>query len=147
MGVAPELLIKKDKRKMTLSFFLTVLALSTPFSIKGATDEFHPPKSPFFAKLNPYLLFEDRMNLTEANTGSESIFALKILWMEFTITAKAFGEVSPLPWWIGPSMINWNKNITSKNDLHFFLVWMAFFNLFLAFFNGVATIGGRIFHM
>ena len=65
-SVASELLIKKDKRKMTLSFFLTVLALSTPFSIKGATDEFHPPKSPFFAKLNPYLLFEDRMNLTEA---------------------------------------------------------------------------------
>ena len=66
-SVAPALLTKKHIRKMTISFFLTVLALSTPFPISyGATDEFHPPKSPFFAKLNPYLLFEDRMNLTEA---------------------------------------------------------------------------------
>ena len=151
---------------MTLSFFLTVLALSTPFSIKGATDEFHPPKSPFFAKLNPYLLFEDRMNLTEAQYRFGKYFRFedpvdgiynygKGFWRGnwsllafFLFYYKSFVfQASPLPWWIGPSTINWShKNITSKNDLRFFLVWMAFFNLFLAFFNGVATIGGRIFH-
>ena len=51
---------------MTLSFFLTVLALSTPFPISYGAEEFHPPKSTFFEKLNPYLLFEDRLNLTQA---------------------------------------------------------------------------------
>ena len=54
---------------MTLSFFLTVLALSKPYPINASAleDDFHPPKSPFFAKLNPYLLFiDDRMNVTQA---------------------------------------------------------------------------------
>ena len=67
---------------MTLSFFLTVLALSKPFPINASEsqDEFHPPKSPFFAKLNPYLFFEDRVNLTQAqdrfgqNLGFEDPF-------------------------------------------------------------------------
>merc|ERR1712113_24138 len=106
MGVASELLIKKDKRKMTLSFFLTVLALSTSFSIKGATDEFHPPKSPFFAKLNPYLLFEDRMNLTEAQYRFGKYFRFEDPVDGIYNYGKGFGEGSPLPWWIGPSMIN-----------------------------------------
>ena len=54
---------------MTVSFFMTVLALSTPFPIiygsEGSQEKFHPPKSTFFRKLNQYLFFEDTLNGTD----------------------------------------------------------------------------------